>query len=556
MLIELTIENFAIIDRLQVRFAPGLNVITGETGTGKSILVGALDFLLGGKVFRDMIRSGEEQTTVEASFDLTGEIIEKLFDGITPEKDKFLLVRRKLFRSGKSAAYINNRSLPLRQLREIGKLLVDILGQHEHQSLLDPESHLPYLDALGNLTEKVVEFSEKYRTLEEKEKILNKLRIEKAQKEERRRLLEFQIGEIDKASLETGEEEDLKRESKSLANAEKILQTCRMIGYQLQESENSLLATLGGFGKSARELSQLDRRLQPIEEGLESARIQLEETAFNLERYLQNVDFNPQRQEMVEERLDELYRLEKKYRRSIEELLSFKEEMEQELKRMKHSGEEEFELTEEVEKLSGELCLEAKILSDERKSAADNFQRQIIEELALLGIPECRFPVRFDNIQATGEGLEIDGLKIGKTGLDQVEFLFSANPGEEPKNLSRIVSGGELSRIMLGLKNLLGQKDAVKTLIFDEVDVGIGGKTAFMVGKKLKNTAIGHQVICITHLPQIARFAHRHLVVDKVRQADRIISRISILTESQREKEFTRMMGVMDLPTLLEKKTV
>jgi DNA repair protein RecN (Recombination protein N) len=530
MLLELIIENFAIIDRLVVSFAPGLNIITGETGTGKSILVGALDFLLGGKVFKDMIRSGEEKATVEASFN-------------TDHMRETLLVKRELFRSGKTKASINNKNSTLQQLKETGKLLVDIMGQHDHQSLLDPANHLAYLDKLADLTVTVQKFSQKHHLREEKIKRMKQLRTEQEIKDERKRLLEFQIEEIDKANLKIGEEQDLIRESKTLAHAEKILQTCRVIKHQLQEADNSLLGALSGFSKDIQEPALLDKRLKPIAEGVDSARIQLEEVAYNTERYLHDADFNPDRQAIVEERLDELYRLKKKYSRSLEELVIYRQEMEQEFQDMQHSQDEERELAEKAEKLSDELCREAHRISRKRKNAAEDLQHKIVAELALLGIPQCRFPVQFLNTPTTGDELGVDGAKIEDTGLDKVNFLFSANPGEKPKNLSNIVSGGELSRIMLGLKNLLGEKDAINILVFDEVDVGIGGKTAIKVGEKLKSISSSHQIICITHLPQIARFADRHLVVDKIRQANRTVSRVRVLAETEQNEELARMMG-------------
>jgi DNA repair protein RecN (Recombination protein N) len=542
MLVELSIKNFAIIDHLQVRFAPGLNVITGETGAGKSILVTALDFLLGGKAFQDMVRSGEDQAVVEASFDLPEKNSLTVMEPDI-ENREYLLIRRELNRSGKTKAYINGQGTTLQQIREVGTLLIDIMGQHEHQSLLDSANHLNYLDALGNLTAKTNDFIKKYRAWEEKEKRLKCLRAENEQRNERKRLLEFQIEEIDKAALVFGEERDLAQESKALAHAEKILQTCNKIVYQLQEADNSLLGNLSGFDRELQEISCFDTRLQPMKEEIDTARIQLEEVAYNLQRYLHEVDFNPERQIIVEGRLDELYRLKKKYNQSVEELLSYREEMEQEIQRMELSGEEETVLTEEIAELSDVLCREAKILSQQRKCTAENFQHQIGEELALVGIPDCRLPVQFSSVPADGYMLELDGSKIEETGVDKVKFLFSANPGEKPKDLSRIASGGEISRIMLGLKNLLGQKDTINTLIFDEVDVGIGGKTAFMVGEKLKDIAADHQIICITHLPQIARLADLHLVVDKIRQAHRTVSRIRVLSETEQKEEFARMMG-------------
>lgn len=530
MLVNLTIENFAIIDQLEVSFTSGLNIITGETGTGKSILVGALDFLLGGKVFKDMIRSGEEKATVEASFnrDHPGET---------------LLIKRELFRSGKTKASINNKSSTLQQLKETGKLLVDIMGQHDHQNLLNQANHLAYLDKLADLTICVEKFSQKFHLREEKIKRMRQLRSEQEIKDERKRLLEFQIGEIDRANLTVGEDQDLIKESKRLSHAEKILQACNIIKHQLQEADNSLLGALSGFSKSLQEPAQLDKRLKPIAEGVDSARIQLEEVAYNTDRYLHDADFNPDRQAAVEERLDDLYRLKKKYSRSLDELVIYREEMEREFNDMQHSQDEEDELADMIEKLSGELCREAQGISKKRKSAAEDLQKKIVAELALLGIPQCRFPVQFTISPATEDVLEVDGAKIDDTGLDQVTFLFSANPGEKPKNLSNIVSGGELSRIMLGLKNLLGEKDDISTLVFDEVDVGIGGKTAVMVGEKLKNIAMNHQIICITHLPQIARFAERHLVVDKIRQAKRTVSRVRVLAKNEQNEELTRMMG-------------
>ncbi len=530
MLLKLTIENFAIIDQLEVKFASGLNVITGETGTGKSILVGALDFLLGGKVVKDMIRSGEEKASVEASFN-------------TDRMNRTLLIKRELFRSGKTKASIDNKNSTLQQLRVTGKLLVDIMGQHDHQSLLDEANHLGYLDALADLSAVVEKFSGKFRLREEKVKRIIRLRSEQEIRNERKRLLEFQIEEIDKANLTVGEDQDLIRESKTISHAEKILQTCRNIKYQLQEADNSLAGTLSILSKDLQEPARLDGRLKPIAEEIDSARIQLEEVAYNTERYLNDVDFNPDRQAVVEERLDDLYRLKKKYNRSLEELVIYREEMEQEFKNMQHSQYEEGELAEDVEKLSDELCGEAHSISQKRKSAAEKLQKRIVSELALLGIPQCSFPVQFLQNPATGDELEVDGAKIEDTGLDQVNFLFSANPGEKPKNLSNIVSGGELSRIMLGLKNLLGEKDAINTLIFDEVDVGIGGKTAIQVGEKLKMISSSHQIICITHLPQIARFAERHLVVDKIRQAKRTVSRVRVLAKNEQNEELNRMIG-------------
>jgi DNA repair protein RecN (Recombination protein N) len=545
MLKELNIKNFAIIDHLRVEFAPGLNVFTGETGAGKSIVVDALNLALGERASADLIRTGCQEAVVEAAFELNGrgtaEVTALLSEqgiGMNPGED--LIVRRVLSSSGKNKVYINGSLANLTTLSALGASLADIHGQHEHQSLLSLERQMELLDSFGGLSALRDALSDAYHRLQDVGKELAELEVGERDRAQREDMLRFQKNEIEASMLKPGEDVDLANEQKLLANSEKIAGLSRAADEALYSSDNSVLSGLKKAMTSLREIAAIDSRLAPVLELCEAGRAQIEEAAREVSAYADRVEFDPDRLEQIGDRLDLIQKLKKKYGSTIGEVIEFGSNASAELERMERSTEEIERLKKEIQTIKSGLTAKAQELTKKRGSVAQELEKKIEAELSHLGMKKTTFTVKVT--QEPGEDT-LDGHKLGPRGADRVEFLISPNPGEEPKPLAKIASGGELSRIMLALKAILVEGDSIPTLVFDEVDAGIGGAVAEEVGKKLKRVAAKRQVFCITHLPQIASMATSHYGVAKSVKNDRTSTEVRLLDKKERVDEIARMLG-------------
>ena len=545
MLRELRIKNFAVIDEVELELGPGLNVLTGETGAGKSIILNALGLVSGNRVTSDVIRHSQDEASVEALFEDVPESVTRKLRDAGFDIDDELVVKRVVSRSGKNRVYLGGSLCPLNLLSEVGSLIVHIYGQHEHQTLLNPETHIGWLDAFGGLTDAAGKMSEKVRTLAFAWDSLRQAHelFEKRKKE--KSMLEAQAEEIASARLKPQEEEELQSKRNILIHAEKLYQGCLEGKELLYEGENALVSSLGRYGSKLRELAAIDGGLQPTLELLESALAQMEEANAELRRYGDRVHFEPGALDQLEDRLAEIHRLKRKYNGTVEDVLRMQAQVEAELKALER-GEEEIPALERVFEAARLAAWEAAgALSLERQRVAKRFKKEIEKEVQRLGMPETIFEVRFLDLAEIEDQppYRIGGKKLTALGIDEVEFYFSPNPGEPPKPLGKIASGGELSRLMLAIKSLVLTPADIPTLLFDEVDDGIGGGVAEIVGKKLKQVASAHQVICVTHLPQIAALADSHHVVRKEVNKGRTSTNVQKLAENERVEEVARMLG-------------
>ena len=538
MLAELHIRNLAIIDELHISFSPGLNILTGETGVGKSIIVNAIQLLLGGRPQQEMVRSGEEEGMVEALFDLAAEptLLEGLRQkGIGGEE---LVLKRLISSRGKSRAYINGELATLQMLSSVAEEVINIYGQHHAQILRRPERHLDLLDEFGGL----LPLREGYqRALRELRDVLGRIREIEADRERRERekeLFAFQLKELKAAHLREGEEEELRSRRSVLRNLQRIMEGARRAEEGLYSGEGSAAERLTEVAGEMRRLAGLDPSLSRLKESVEGMLLEVEEAARELRRYLEGLDHDPSALEEVEGRLDELGRLKEKYRvQTVGELMAYRDRIEKELEGSLGSEEELSSLRKRREELEGRLKGMAEELSLRRREAAERLREEMERELATLGMSKSRFLVLFQ------EASPVEDAPFGMRGAEEGEFLLSANPGEDPKPLANIASGGELSRIMLALKRVITREKKGQTLIFDEVDAGIGGRTAEVVGRKLKELSRFHQVICVTHLPQIASYGDLHLRVEKGEVGGRTVTSVRPLTEEERVEELSRLVG-------------
>jgi DNA repair protein RecN (Recombination protein N) len=527
MLKELRIKNLAIIDDLTVRFEGGLNVLTGETGAGKSIIVDALSLALGSRAQADLVRSGEKEAMIQAYFDMEGNNIPDL--GI--DVSDGLILRRSLSPGGKSKVYINDTIVSLQSLGEVGKSLVDIHGQHEHQSLMHIDKHRVLLDSYGKLhdhRETVETFHSEVQVLKkEKEDLKQKVK----ERAHRLDLLRFQMNEIDAACLRPGEKEALIKERTILSNVSRLKELTEMSYSMLYDSEGSCTERLSSVIAKVREMSSLDQSLSETLNLLESAFPSIEDAAISLRGLKDKYDLEPEKLAEIEERIELIKRLERKYGEGLETILRYRDDAEKELKGLELSDERLDSLDAELKEKEDMLLNTAISLSEKRKKVANMIEELVKKELKELAFSNAEF--RIDMRQES----------ITSTGFDRVEFTFSANPGEPPKPLTKIASGGELSRVMLALKNILADVDNLPVLIFDEVDAGIGGRTAESVGKKLKKISNKHQVLCTTHLPQIASLGDFHLQINKRQRDGRVYVEVKELTGKERQDEIARMLS-------------
>lgn len=545
MLRELRIKNFAVIDEVALELGPGLNIITGETGAGKSIILNALGLVAGERGSSEIIRHKEDEATVEALFDGVPKVIEAKLADAGFELDGELVIKRILNRSGKNRIYLNGSLCPLNLLAEIGGALVHIYGQHEHHSLLQPETHLNLLDAFADVDALTLAMKQQFVALTAAWSDLNETRDSLDRRRRERANLESQAEEIGRAQLKAGEEEELRARKNILAHSEKLTLGSREGEELLYEGDAALVGRLGKYAAKLRELAAIDTNLQPTEELIQSSLAQLQEAAAQLRRYAERVHFDPRALEQLEDRLAEIQRLKRKYNASVDDILRMESDIQQSLDRLENSEEQIAAMEKTFTAARGRAWESAEKLSQERQRAAKKLRRELEKEARGLGMAEIAFETRFLNQDDKPDAppFFIAGKRLNERGRDQVEFYFSSNPGEPVKPLAKIASGGELSRLMLALKSLVMTPGVVSTLLFDEVDSGVGGRVAEIVGKKLKQVASQNQVISVTHLPQIAAMADCHYVVQKEVEKGRTFTRVQKLSEKDRIGEVARMLG-------------
>ncbi len=537
MLNTIRIRDFAIIDELEVNFSPGLNILTGETGAGKSIIIDALSLALGSRASSEMIRSRAEDAEVEALFFLsdTHAALDFLKDQKW-ESGEELIIRRVLSQEGRHRIWINGRLATQGMLFELGRRLVDIYGQHEYQTLLRPERHILLLDDFGNLDKNLADYQRVYERYLGLKEDRDRLKLNETQKREREDFLRFRIRELEEAGLKSGEEDELRVERERLRHAESLKETAGTGAELLYESEDAVSSRLHELTSRIEESARHDPELARLAKEIASVATALEEYGIELRGYADRCEADPERLNGIEDRLTELARLKRKYAPSVEEMLSILEESKNELDGLLHHEARLRELEAELEKLF-ESCLEfGNILSKKRKDAGARLSRKVKDALSEMGMAGTRFEVKFMD---RGDGKRVPG----PSGLDNIEFWLSPNPGEELKPLAKIASGGELSRIMLALKGILVRRGEVGTLVFDEVDSGIGGAVAEEVGRKMNSLAQSHQVLCVTHLPQIAKFSDAHFRVTKKEKKKRAVTRVELLSDSRRVEELARMLA-------------
>jgi DNA repair protein RecN (Recombination protein N) len=533
MLRFLRIRNLAVIEAVEVEFEPGFNVLTGETGAGKSILVEAVGLLLGARASQDLVRTGEAQATIEAIFETSSHGDANLKTrGYGPE----LIVRREITAQGRSRSFINGALATAAALRDLSARLVELHGQHEHQALLDPLTHVPLLDefaGLGELGARVAFAWTGVRTLREG---LERSRMDAREKAARLDLIAFQLGEIEKASPRPGEDEDLAATRQVLASAERVQRLCEESYAALYDSEAAVLAGLGGVWKRVGELAAIDPQFGPYFEARDGIKSQLEDLAFFLRHYADGVDASPARLQEVEDRLATLERLKRKHGPTLQEVIDRGAALTRERDLLTGTGERAADLERELDAATERFLDLARDLSQRRRKAAVEFARALEALLGELAMGRTRFEVRF----AGGELLPD---RWSERGIDEAEFFVSPNPGEDLRPLARIVSGGELSRVMLALKTLAAADTPGKTLIFDEVDAGIGGRVAAVVGARLRALSDRFQVLCITHLPQIAAHGTTQFRIEKKVRGSRTVTSVEPLDADGRVDEIGRMIG-------------
>lgn len=537
MLLGLNLRNFTVIDEIAVSFGPGLNIITGETGAGKSVIVDAINVILGDTVSPEYIKTGREEAHMEALFDISGnsqlgERLESLGFSVTGGE---LLIKRVIYRKGRSRAFINGGIATIPILGQASEGIIDIFSQHEHQSLLKSDNHIRVLDEFGGHGELVSGQREMYGRYREVSREIEKLAAAQKGLYDKEDFLKFQSAEIDDALLREGEDEELEGEKKRLLNSER-LHTAALGAYEtLYENEPSLLGSLSRLSSDIKDAARIDPELRQAAESLENATLQLKDSAFTLREYASGLGSDSGRLEVVESRLQEIKDLKRKYGDTIGGILAKREEIGKELRNIAGFEGELERLGRELEKIETEMRSGAIKLSGQRKESALRLAKSLERELKEVGIKGARFEA------VIGEK------DISADGIDDVSFLFSANPDESPKSLARVASGGELSRIMLVLKELISKEDGGSVIIFDEADSGIGGAVAETVGKKIKNLSRTCQVICITHLPQVAKFADTHLLVTKTLEDRKTQVRIRSLGRDERISELARMIGGINI---------
>ena len=532
MLELLHIENIAIIEAADIEFAPGFNALTGETGAGKSIVIDSLSAVLGQRTSRELIRTGAEKAFVSAAFSgMAPELTEEL--GIQPEADGTLLLQREIQTDGKNVCRVNGRPVTVGQLRALGARLLNIHGQHDGQQLLDEEQHIVYLDSFGRVESLAIAYAEKYKDFTDIRRQIGALQMDEAEKARRVDTLQYQIEELRRAKLTPGEEEELTARRGMLRNAEKFLDAVAGADYALNgdDSGGGALSALRQAQDALSGVRHLDDAFGQLYERLGEAYSEVYDIAATVEDKRGELDVSPGELDRVESRMDLLYRLKKKYGATVEDMLDYQARCEAELAQIEDAGDTLARLEQALSKAEKEARQAAQALSDARKAAADRLTAQILTELQQLDMGKIRFAVDFAE-----KPLDSDG-------MDTVRFLMSANVGEELRPIHKIASGGELARIMLAMKNVLSEQDHVGTMVFDEVDTGVSGRAAQKVAEKMARISRRKQVLCVTHLPQLAAMADTHFSVEKGERGGRTYTEVRRLDREQRRQELARLTG-------------
>ncbi len=548
MLTSLYVKNYILIDELHIRFGEGLNIITGETGAGKSILLDALAAVLGDSPGKDKIRAGESRAVFEAHFriDAAEELRELLAQNDIDMQDAELIIRRELNESGRSRSFVNDTPVPLPLLSQIGNLLVDMHGQHEHQLLLQPNRHIDYLDAFARCSDLLQQTKAAFSALKEMQRRLLELKDRRRETEEKRELLSFQYQEIAATAPQADEEQQLLQEEMILRNAERLHETAMRWYGELYEKDGAAVEQLSAAARQLGDLAAVDPAFKEIAEECGNAAVIVTDAARMLQQYASRVTFDPERLEAVRQRLALLTGLKKKYGATLQAVLDYFARIKRELEEAENLDGRLAELEAELERRRdelGELCAR---LSEKRRQAAENLSRQVTEELAGLGMARAAFSVLMTQQENDGPlYVRVGDRKtaVSAKGIDNVEFMIRTNPGEPMKPLAEIASGGEVSRVMLAIKTRLAESDQVPVLVFDEIDSGVSGRIAQAVGVSLRRLAEGRQVICITHLPQIASMAQHHFLVEK--SSDGLQTRTSMreLNLTERREQIARLFG-------------
>ncbi len=532
MLKSLYIENFALIEKIEIDFQPDFTVLTGETGAGKSIIIGALSLLLGDRSRADLIRDGADKAVVEAVFSLPDYIdMSELPDEVEAE-GREILVRRQLTPNGRTRCFINDSPVSLSTLTELGDLLVDLHGQHDHQSLLKAANHLGYLDNFGVNQDLVRKVRELFQSCEKLRRNLSELKKAQETAAERKELLAFQINEIDTVSPREDEDDELEQQERLLRSMERIHDLGRELNERLYEGEGSVSEILSQAENNLQDLKQVDNTFQSWSEQVLSARLTVEEVVHNLNQFISGKEFDQNELETIRERLGRISLLKKKYGGDLTAVIAFAARAKEELSQAESLEEDIKKITKELRESEKELLEESGQLTRERKKRAVILQKQTVEILASLGLENAVFTIKIDPQD-----------KITRDGADAVEFFISLNPGENQRPLKDVASGGEISRIMLALKTVLARADLIPVMIFDEIDIGISGRIARIVGKNLCQNAENRQIICITHLPQIASLGNTHYLVEKHVEGKRTVTRIRMLSDQERVGEIARLIG-------------
>lgn len=542
MLSELYIENLAVIEKATIDFSDKLNVFTGETGAGKSILINGINAILGQRVTKDIVRTGTDKAVISALFTDIGDNVLQVLDelGISAE-DGQLFLTREIRSDGGSVARVNSRAVNVSVLKAIGETLVTIHGQHDNQILMAPERHIEILDSYAESEALIEDYHSSFRELQSIAKKINKIKTEQSKKDFRMAELADIVEEINALNIHEGEDKEIEAELNISKNAVAISEALYMAKQLLSGDDDTdgAVEMTQRASKSVEGYTDIMTEISPIYDRLSSAAIEMEDISEEIGSLLDSLDIDPKRYDYLNQRSDELRRIMKKYGPELDDVLTTLENSQNELDELSGAEQSLDELNKEKERLLAEVSKKAKVLSDHRKKAGERFVSQVTEELEFLNMPKVKLVVQ----QKTG--------KLTINGMDSIEFLISANLGEEPKPIAKIASGGELSRIMLALKNVIAEKDSIGTLIFDEIDTGVSGRAAQKIGIKLKQISRLRQVLCVTHLAQMAVMADNHLLIEKNIQGDRTVTTVRTLDHEQRKYEIARIMGGENITELM-----
>lgn len=547
MLKSLHVENFALIDKIDIQFQPGLNIITGETGAGKSILIDALGATIGEKIESESLRKGTTRAVAEGIFQVASnrELKQFLQQADVEDLADEIILRKEISDSLRNRAFVNDSPVPNSVLIGIGNLLVDLHGQHEHQSLLRVNYHLQYLDEFGGYDQLLADTDQHYHQFMKLNEELQAILARERSLTEKRDLFRFQIQEIQSVDPHPGEEDELLTEEKILLNSEKLYQFTNALFNDLYSNSDSVYDRIADALKKLAELAEIDPKFHQLLTDCQQAQVAIEELAKFLQDYSHNIEFNPERLESVRQRLGQFSLLKRKYQRTVDEIIAYKKVLEQELQDINDLdtviAAKQKAIEDERQTLS-QLC---RLLSQQRSTAAKKLEQLVLQHLGELGMKNARFMIKLEQVPDENGAVQLgeQRFRVTAQGIDQVEFYIAANPGEDLKPLVRVASGGEISRIMLALKSSLAQVDRIPVLIFDEIDRGISGRIAQAVGWSLKRLARTHQIICITHLPQIASMGDHHFVVEKIQNKDSTRTQIRQLTADERPVEIAKLLG-------------